>query len=191
MAVSQLQVETALKQVVDPYLEMDLVTAKAVKNIVVDDATVTLDVVLGYPANGYREALAATLKEKIAGIAGVKKAIVNISSKIEAHGAQKGAKPIPNIKNLIAVASGKGGVGKSTVAVNLALALSVEGASVGILDADIYGPSQPRMLGALTKPESKDGNTIEPVMSHGLQSMSIGYLIDEETPMIWRGPMVT
>jgi ATP-binding protein involved in chromosome partitioning len=191
MAVSQLQVETAIKEVVDPYLEKDLVVAKAVKHIAVNDGTVTVDVVLGYPAKGYQDTLAVKLKEKIAAVAGVSKAIVNVSSKIEAHGVQKGTKPLPNIKNVIAVASGKGGVGKSTVAVNLALALSVEGASVGILDADIYGPSQPRMLGANTKPESKDGKTIEPVTSHGLQSMSIGYLIDEETPMVWRGPMVT
>lgn len=191
MALSQLQVETALKEVVDPYLDKDLVTAKAVKKIAVDGDKVTVDVVLGYPAKGYQDTLAAKLKEKIAAIAGASKAIVNISFKIEAHGVQKGTKPLPNIKNVIAIASGKGGVGKSTVAVNLALALSVEGASVGILDADIYGPSQPRMLGANTKPESKDGKTIEPVISHGLQSMSIGYLIDEETPMVWRGPMVT
>jgi ATP-binding protein involved in chromosome partitioning len=191
MAVSQLQVETVLKEFVDPYLEKDLVAAKAVKNIAVSDGAVTVDVVLGFPAKGYAETLAAQLREKVAALAGVSGATVDISWKIETHGAQKGAKPVPNVKNVIAVASGKGGVGKSTVAVNLALALSVEGASVGILDADIYGPSQPRMLGAQTKPESKDGNTLEPVMSHGLQSMSIGYLIDEETPMIWRGPMVT
>ncbi len=191
MAVSQLQVETALKEVIDPYLETDLVTAKAVKNIAVDGDAVMVEIVLGYPAKGYQDALAKLLKEKITAIAGVSKAFVNISSRIESHGVQKGAKAIPTIKNLIAVASGKGGVGKSTVSVNLALALAVEGANVGILDADIYGPSQPRMLGAQTKPESKDGKTIEPVISHGLQSMSIGYLIDEETPMIWRGPMVT
>jgi len=183
MAVSQLQVESALKEIVDPYVGQDLVTAKAIKNIAVSGGAVTVDVVLGYPANGYRDTLAGTVKEKIGAVDGVTSVAVNVSWKIEAHGAQKGAKPIPNIKNLIAVASGKGGVGKSTVAVNLALALSVEGATVGILDADIYGPSQPRMLGAQTKPESKDGNTLEPVMSHGLQSMSIGYLIDEETPM--------
>jgi ATP-binding protein involved in chromosome partitioning len=114
-----------------------------------------------------------------------------VESRIIAHEVQKGLKPLPGVKNIIAVASGKGGVGKSTVAVNLALALSVEGANVGLLDADIYGPSQPRMLGASERPESRDGKTMEPVVSHGLQSMSIGYLIEEETPMVWRGPMVT
>ncbi len=190
MAVSQTQVEAALKEVIDPYLEMDLVGAKAVKNIAVDGDNVTVDILLGYPAAGSRDGLATKLKEKVIG-AGAKNATINISSKVESHGVQKGVKPIPNIKNIIAVASGKGGVGKSTVAVNLALALSAEGASVAILDADIYGPSQPRMLGVKMKPESKDGRSLEPVISYHLQSMSIGYLIDEETPMIWRGPMVT
>ena len=190
MAVTQSQVETALKEVIDPYLEKDLVSAKAVKNIAVDGAKVAVDVVLGYPAKGSRDALAARLKEKIAAL-GVKDVAVNISSEITSHSVQKGVKPIPGVKNIIAVASGKGGVGKSTVAVNLALALSVEGANVGILDADIYGPSQPRMLGVKMKPESKDGKSLEPLVSYHLQSMSIGYLVEEDTPMIWRGPMVT
>ena len=116
---------------------------------------------------------------------------VEISSKIVSHAAQKGTQVLPNVKNTIAVASGKGGVGKSTTSVNLALALQVEGANVGILDADIYGPSQPRMLGLTGKPDSLDGKTVEPKEGHHIQSMSIGYLINEETPMIWRGPMVT
>ncbi len=189
--VSQLQVETALKEVVDPYLEQDVVAAKSVKKITVDGGKVTVDVVLGFPAKGYWATLAAKLKEKVAAIPDVKEVTVNVSSAIASHGVQKGVKPIAGIKNIIAIASGKGGVGKSTVAVNLALALSAEGASVGILDADIYGPSQPTMLGVKMKPESKDGKTLEPIMSYHLQSMSIGYLVDEETPMIWRGPMVT
>ncbi len=189
--VSQQQVETALKAVIDPYLEQDLVAAKAVKNIAVDGGKVTVDVELGYPAKGYVADLSAKLKEKVAAIAGVKDVAINFSSKIVAHGVQKGVKPIEGVRNIIAVASGTGGVGKSTVAVNLALALSAEGASVGILDADIYGPSQPTMLGSKMKPESKDGKSLEPIMSYHLQSMSIGYLVDEETPMIWRGPMVT
>ena len=189
--VSQPAIEAALKQVVDPYLDQDLVTAKAVKHIAVDGDKVVVDIVLGYPAAGAKEALIAAVREKVAALPGVKQLTVNVASKVEAHSVQRGVKPIPGIKNIIAVASGKGGVGKSTVAVNLALALAVEGASVGILDADIYGPSQPRMLGVKRKPESKDGKSLEPIDSHGLQSMSIGYLIDEETPMIWRGPMVT
>jgi ATP-binding protein involved in chromosome partitioning len=189
--VSQLQVETALKEVVDPYLEKDLVSAKAVKNIAVANGDATVDVVLGFPARGWQGELSAKLREKIAAIAGVRNVTINISSKIESHSVQKGVKPIEGVKNIIAVASGKGGVGKSTVAVNLALALSAEGATVGILDADIYGPSQPRMLGVHAKPESKDGKRLEPLISYHLQAMSIGFLIDEETPMIWRGPMVT
>jgi ATP-binding protein involved in chromosome partitioning len=191
MAVSQSQVETALKEIIDPYLEMDLVSAKAVKHIGVDGGKVTVDLVLGYPAKGWQEALAAKIKEKLAALPGVEDVQTNVSWKIASHAVQKGVKPIPNIKNIIAVASGKGGVGKSTVAVNLALALSAEGANVGILDADIYGPSQPRMLGVKMKPESKDGRTLEPIVSYHLQAMSIGFLVDEETPMIWRGPMVT
>ncbi|MHB8254734.1 MAG: iron-sulfur cluster carrier protein ApbC [Acidiferrobacter sp.] len=189
--VSQLQVETALKEVIDPYLEQDLVTAKAVKAIKIDAGRVVVEIVLGYPAKGVKDALAARLRDKVMAISGVKDATITVESRIVTHGVQKGVKPIAGVKNIIAVASGKGGVGKSTTAVNLALALSAEGAQVGILDADIYGPSQPSMLGSHAKPESKDGRTMEPVMSYHLQSMSIGYLIDEETPMIWRGPMVT
>ena len=190
-AVSRADVEAALKKVIDPYLGQDLIASKAVKQIQVDGANVTIDLVLGYPAQGWREALAAAIRDKVGAVPGVENVGSNISSKIESHAVQKGVKPIPEIRNIIAVASGKGGVGKSTVAVNLALALVLEGAKTGILDADIYGPSQPRMLGANRKPESKDGKSIEPIEAYGLQSMSIGYLIDEETPMVWRGPMVT
>ena len=189
--VSRLQVETALKEYVDPYLEKDLASAGSIKDITVDGGKVKLDVVLGFPAKGYHAELAAKLKEKVSAIAGVSDVTVNVSTNIVAHSVQKGVDPIKGIKNIIAVASGKGGVGKSTTAVNLALALSAEGANVGILDADIYGPSQPRMLGVHGKPESKDGKTLEPMTSYHLQAMSIGFLVDEETPMIWRGPMVT
>jgi len=189
--VTQQAVETALKAVIDPNLDQDLVTAKCVKNIKIDGDKVAVDVVLGYPAKGYQEQLAGLLKEKVAAIGGVAGVAVNVTSNIASHGVQKGVKPIEGVKNIIAVASGKGGVGKSTVAVNLALALSAEGAKVGILDADIYGPSQPRMLGVNMKPETKDGRKMEPVTSYDLQAMSIGFLVDEETPMIWRGPMVT
>jgi ATP-binding protein involved in chromosome partitioning len=190
-AVSRADVEAALKKVIDPYLGQDLIASKAVKQIQVDGANVTIDLVLGYPAHGWRETLAAAIRDGVGAVPGVENVGSNISSKIESHAVQKGVKPIPGIRNIIAVASGKGGVGKSTVAANLALALVLEGANTGILDADIYGPSQPRMLGANRKPESKDGKSIEPIEAYGLQSMSIGYLIDEETPMVWRGPMVT
>jgi ATP-binding protein involved in chromosome partitioning len=189
--VTQQQVETALKAFIDPNLEQNLVAARCVKNIAVSGGKVTVDVVLGYPARGWQDELAGKLKALVAAVPGVSEATINVSSAIVSHGVQKGVKPIEGVKNIIAVASGKGGVGKSTVSVNLALALSAEGAKVGILDADIYGPSQPRMLGVNQKPESKDGRKMEPITSYHLQAMSIGFLVEEDTPMIWRGPMVT
>jgi ATP-binding protein involved in chromosome partitioning len=185
------QIEGALKQYIDPYLEADLVSTKSVKNIAIDGDKVTVDVNLGFPAKGYQDELIAKLSEILKKVDGVGSVTVNVDSTIQAHATQKGVKPINQVKNIIAIASGKGGVGKSTTAVNLAMALAAEGANVGILDADIYGPSQPRMLGVNQKPDSKDGKSLEPLIGHGVQSMSIGYLIDEETPMIWRGPMVT
>ncbi|MCU0935854.1 MAG: iron-sulfur cluster carrier protein ApbC [Gammaproteobacteria bacterium] len=190
-AVTREQVEAAVKEVVDPFLEKDLVSSRSVKDIEIADGKVTVRIVLGYPAKGHFQRLAEMVRARVAAVPGVASVDVEVTSKIVSHAVQKGVQPLKNVKNIIAVASGKGGVGKSTVAVNLALALSQEGARVGILDADIYGPSQPRMLGAHQKPESKDGQSLEPIVSYHVQSMSIGYLIDEETPMIWRGPMVT
>ncbi len=190
--VSRLAVEAALKEYVDPYLDTDLVTAKAVKSIEVgEDGRVHLKIVLGYPAKGFSEELKSALAERIRAIPGVRGVDIDLSSRIETHAVQRGVKPLKGVKNIIAVASGKGGVGKSTTAVNLALALAAEGARVGVLDADIYGPSQPRMLGIHGRPESRDGKSLEPMENYGVQAMSIGFLIDEETPMIWRGPMVT
>ncbi|NNG12631.1 MAG: P-loop NTPase, partial [Halobacteria archaeon] len=189
--VTESQIEEKLSTYVDPYLERDLVSAKCVKSIVIDGNSAKIEVVLGFPAGGYHEQLAISLKELVESIDGIGTAVIDVSSKIAAHSAQKGVKHIEGIRNIIAVASGKGGVGKSTTAVNLALALSAEGANVGILDADIYGPSQPRILGVQGKPESLDGKSLEPMNSYHLQAMSIGFLVDEETPMIWRGPMVT
>ncbi len=188
---SKEQIEEALKAYIEPNLNKDLVSARVVKGIDIDAGKVSVTVELGFPAKGVHDAIAAAVKERVESVEGVDSAEVSVSSKVTAHAVQKSLKPIDNVKNIIAVASGKGGVGKSTVAVNLALALSAEGATVGILDADIYGPSQPRMLGISSKPESKDGSTLEPLNSYHLQAMSIGFLIDEETPMIWRGPMVT
>ena len=189
--VSQSQVELAVKGYTCPYLNDDLVSASAVKDIAIDGAKVTLKVELGFPANGYVETLAQALRDQIAAVEGVSDVVIEIGSKIISHTVQRGIKPHDNIKNIIAVASGKGGVGKSTTSVNLALALTAEGARVGILDADIYGPSQPRMLGAKAKPQTADGKTMLPVVCHDIQSMSIGYMIEEDNPMIWRGPMVT
>ncbi len=185
-------VEAALKGFTDPYLQKDLVAANCIKSIDIDGDKGAIEVALGFPAQTYQPQLAEELEGVVGGVEGAGSVSITFNNEIQSHAAQKGVKHIKGVKNIIAVASGKGGVGKSTTSVNLALALASEGATVGILDADIYGPSQPRMLGVHdTKPNSPDGQIMEPIMSHGLQSMSIGYLIDEETPMIWRGPMVT
>lgn len=190
MAPTSDQVTTALKSVVDPNTGKDFVTARCVRNVKVSGDDVSFDVELGYPAASQIDALraAAIAAVKAAGAANVS---ANVASKIVAHAVQRGLKVLPNVKNIIAVSSGKGGVGKSTVAVNLALALAAEGARVGMLDADIYGPSQPTMLGIVGKPETLDGKTLEPMMGHGIQAASIGFLIDADQPMVWRGPMVT
>jgi len=185
------RIEAAIKEYVQPDLERDLVSAKCVKGIEIEGDQVKVKIVLGFPAKSVAEGIKAAVAEKVKAVDGVGMVQVDLTWQVVAHSVQKSLKPIDNVKNIIAVASGKGGVGKSTTAVNLALALSAEGAKVGLLDADIYGPSQPRMLGIMGKPESKDGNSLEPMNSYDLQAMSIGFLIDEETPMIWRGPMVT
>jgi len=191
MSVSQQQVEEAIAKYVDPYLEKDLKAANAVKGIDINGAEVAIKIVLGFPAKGHYAKIAEELTKLVGALDGVDSVKVDVSHEIVAHSVQSSLKPLEGIKNIIAVASGKGGVGKSTTAVNLALALSKEGANVGILDADIYGPSIPRMLGITDKPESADGKTLDPMMGHGMQAMSIGFMIDDETPMIWRGPMVT
>ncbi|MCX7176243.1 MAG: iron-sulfur cluster carrier protein ApbC [Proteobacteria bacterium] len=191
MSVTEQQVKDVLKEIVDPNTAKDLVSSKAVRNIKIDGADVTLDVELGYPAKSQIEGLRKQVITRLKGIAGIGNVSANVYSKVVAHAVQRGVKMIPGVKNIIAVASGKGGVGKSTTAVNLALALVAEGATVGLLDADIYGPSQPQMLGISGRPESADGKSLEPMEAHGLQAMSIGFLIDVETPMVWRGPMVT
>ena len=191
MAVTEQQVMDALKAVVDPNTGQDFVTARVIKNLAVTDSDVAFDVELGYPAKsqiaGFRKALVAAAKT----VPGVANVSVNIATKIVPHSVQRGVQLLPSIKNIVAVASGKGGVGKSTTAVNLALALAAEGASVGVLDADIYGPSIPMMLGISGKPASADGKTMEPMENHGVQVMSIGFLVAQDEAMIWRGPMAT
>lgn len=178
-------IEAKLKQIIDPHTGVDLLTGNNIGTIGATAGTVSVNVVLGYPAKSFE----AEMQQLV--LAQLPEAEVTVTSNTVAHEVQEGVKPLQGVKNIIAIASGKGGVGKSTMAVNLALAISAEGASVGILDADIYGPSQPRMLGISGKPQSKDGKTLEPMNSYHLQAMSIGFLVDEESPMIWRGPMVT
>ncbi len=185
-------IEQALAKYIDPYLRTDLLSAKALKRIETAGGKTEVDLVLGFPCRSYQRTLADNLRPLLQAAAGASSDIVlNIEHKIIPHAVQQGTTPMPEVKNIIAVASGKGGVGKSTIAVNLALALQAAGATVGLLDADIYGPSQPRMLGCHGRPDSIDGKTIEPKVSYHVQSISIGHLIDEEQPMIWRGPMVT
>jgi ATP-binding protein involved in chromosome partitioning len=190
-SITQERVRELLTRIVDPHTGQDLVAGGAIKGIGVDADKVAVDIVLGYPAKVYGETLAQQVRATLESEPGIAHATVGVTWRLHAHKVQKDLTPLPNVKNILAVASGKGGVGKSTTAVNLALALQAEGARVGLLDADIYGPSIPRMLGISGKPDSKDGQRIEPKIGHGIQTMSIGFMIEEDTPMIWRGPMVT
>jgi len=191
MAVTQEALTEALKSVLDPNTGKDFVSTKSLKNIQIHDADVSFDIELGYPAKSQSAALRKALVAAAKNVPGVENVTANIATKVVSHAVQRGVQLMPNVKNIIAVASGKGGVGKSTTAANLALALAAEGASVGLLDADIYGPSLPMMLGISRRPESEDGKTMEPLENHGVQVMSIGFLVDQDEAMIWRGPMAT
>jgi ATP-binding protein involved in chromosome partitioning len=192
MAVTQEAVLAALTNFIDPNTGKDYVSTRALKNLKVEGGEVSFDVELGYPARTQLETIRRALAEAVRAVPGVTGVTPGITVKIVAHVVQRNLKPLAGVKNIIAVASGKGGVGKSTTAVNLALALSAEGAGVGLLDADIYGPSVPQMLGMTgRRPESEDGKTLEPLRAFGLQAMSIGFMVDIDSPMVWRGPMVT
>ena len=181
----------ALKTVVDPDTGKDFVSTKAVKGLRIDEGDVAFGIELGYPCKSQHAALRKACIAAVRSVPGVDNVSVEITTKIVSHAVQRGVQLLPKVKNIVAVASGKGGVGKSTTTVNLALALAAEGASVGILDADIYGPSQPTMMGISGRPESLDGSTMQPLENYGVQVMSIGFLIDDDQAMIWRGPMAT
>ena len=191
MALDAATLTTALQTVRDPHTGQDFVSTKALKNLQIEGTDVAFEVVLGYPAKslipGLRQQFIAAAKT----VPGVGNVSVQVRSEIIAHAAQRGVQLLPQVRNIIGVASGKGGVGKSTTSVNLALALAAEGARVGLLDADIYGPSQPMMMGITGRPSSQDGKTMDPLENHGVQVMSIGFLVNEDDAMIWRGPMAT
>ena len=184
-------VEDALSEIIDPHTGVDLVTGKSVNDCVVDNQNVSIDLVLGYPAEGWHSNLKQQVVDVVSKLGDIESVEVRIDTQVVAHEVKKGITPLKEVRNVIAVASGKGGVGKSTVSANLALALSAEGGKVGVLEADIYGPSQPRMLGISGRPEIKGEENLDPMRGYQLQAMSIGFLIEEDTPMIWRGPMVT
>ncbi|MDP3652643.1 MAG: iron-sulfur cluster carrier protein ApbC [Rhodoferax sp.] len=191
MAITEPSIMGALAGVIDPNTGKDFVSSKCIKNLSIRGSNVAFDVELGYPAQSQTEEFRAALTAAAQTVAGVEQVAVNVTMKIVPHAVQRGVQLLPGVKNIIAVASGKGGVGKSTTAANLALALAAEGARVGLLDADIYGPSQPMMMGIEGRPESEDGKTMEPMENYGVQVMSIGFLVAQDEAMIWRGPMAT
>jgi ATP-binding protein involved in chromosome partitioning len=185
-------IKAALDRFVDPYLGDTLASAQAVRAVEARGAQVVAKIALGFPVGGYADELTAAVAAHLRAAGIETPVVIELESDIRAHSVQKMLKPLAGIKNIVAVASGKGGVGKSTVAVNLALAWAAQGARVGLLDADIYGPSQPLMLGLEgQRPTSPDNKTLTPLQAHGVTAMSIGFLVDAEQPMVWRGPMVT
>ena len=191
MSLSEPSITAAIQTVIDPNTGKDFVSTRQLKNLRIDGGDVAFDIELGYPAKSQIASLRKLLIAAVRTVPGIANVSANLATKIVPHAVQRGVQLLPKVKNIVAVASGKGGVGKSTTAVNLALALAAEGATVGILDADIYGPSQPMMMGIEGRPESEDGKTMEPMENYGVQVMSIGFLIEQDNPMIWRGPMAT
>lgn len=189
--MSETAIKAALQTVLDPHTGQALVSASALKSLRISGEDVALDIALPYPAQSQWPALRALVQSAVQGVPGVGAVDVSFSLQVQTHAVQRGVQLLPSVKNIVAVASGKGGVGKSTTAANLALALAAEGARVGVLDADIYGPSQPMMMGLSGHPESSDGKTMQPMVNHGVQVMSIGFLVKPEDAMIWRGPMAT
>lgn len=183
------EIRKVVEAVADPVCGKPLADLKAVQSVTEKDGTVAVHVMPGYPVKSTAAKIETAVKSALAA-AGIEKAEVTVTGEIRAHRVQRMLKTLANVKNIIAVSSGKGGVGKSTVAANLALALKEEGAKVGMLDADIYGPSQPTMLAAEGRPESLDGVNMEPIVSYGLEINSVGFMVDPGEPMIWRGPLV-
>ena len=191
MSVSETAIKAALQTVLDPHTGQALASASALKALRISGADVSLELALPYPAQSQWPALRALVQAAVQGVPGVGTVDVSFKLQVQSHAVQRGVQLLPGVKNIVAVASGKGGVGKSTTAANLALALAAEGARVGLLDADIYGPSQPMMMGLSGRPESLDGKTMQPMVNHGVQVMSIGFLVKPDDAMIWRGPMAT
>jgi ATP-binding protein involved in chromosome partitioning len=187
VAIASAEFRKRVEEYPDPYLRQTLGSAQAVEFAELKGDRGHVRVALGFPVGGYHEEFVRGLLEHLKAQGGPAAVEVELVQKITAHAVQRQLSPMAKIRNIVAVASGKGGVGKSTVAANLALAWAWQGAKVGILDADIYGPSQPIMLGlAGQRPASPDGKRIKPLMAHGLAAMSIGFLIDPEQPMVWR-----
>ena len=184
-------IKTVLLDINHPVDKTKFILEENIKKIDISESSISLELVFGYPTKSLEEQVQETIKSTLKNLSSIETVSLQISSSISPHAVQRNLGLMPEIKNIIAVASGKGGVGKSTTAVNLALALSKDGAQVGLLDADIYGPSQQRMMGLSGRPDSPDGKKISPMVKFGLQIMSIGLLVEEDTPMVWRGPMVT
>ena len=191
MSIQEQDVQRAVQAVVDPDTGRPLLDAAQLKNLRIHGADVSFELELGYPARSQHAALQQALSAAVRALPGAGAVSVTLATQVGGHSAQRGLPLLPQVKHIVAVASGKGGVGKSTTTANLALALAAEGARVGVLDADIYGPSQPIMLGIHGRPESRDGKSMEPMNGHGLQVSSIGFLVDADQAMVWRGPMAT
>jgi ATP-binding protein involved in chromosome partitioning len=190
VAITREQIEATLSAIINPDTGASYVAGKSVKNVTLDGNDASVDIVLGYPGKTIFESTRRTITDKLCGLSGIGNVTVNVSSKVVSHAVQRGVKLVPNVKNIIAVASGKGGVGKSTVSVNLAVALAQAGASVGLLDADITGPNIPMMLGVSGQPKATADNKIEPMERHGVKVISIQFFVPEGQPIVWRGPLV-